>query len=76
MQIPVEVTDEMRKEAELRGLPVFDYVGFLIARGRRAIQDENTLSGAIERIRALHATTDPRGHSRPKVSGWTLNFAR
>ena len=61
MQISVEVTDELRREAESRGLPLIDYVEFLVDRGRRAIQDESTLSGAIERIRALRATTGPGG---------------
>jgi hypothetical protein len=61
MQIPVEVTDEIRREAESRGLPLIDYVELLLDRGRRALQDETTLSGAIERIRALRASADPRG---------------
>jgi hypothetical protein len=66
MQIPVEVTDEIRREAETRGLPVIDYVELLVNRGRRALQDETTLSGAIERIRALRAATDSRGNkARP-----------
>ncbi|HEU5349960.1 MAG TPA: hypothetical protein VFU55_00065 [Terracidiphilus sp.] len=61
MQISVEVTEELRGEAESRGLPLIDYVEFLVDRGRRVLQDESTLSGAIERIRALRATTDVRG---------------
>lgn len=61
MQISVEVTDEMRREAESRGLPVIDYVDLLVARGRRVLQDEATLSGALERIRALRASTEIRG---------------
>lgn len=61
MQIAVEVTDEIRREAELRGLPLIDYVEMLVARGRRALQDETTLSGAIERIRALRASTEMPG---------------
>jgi len=61
MQISVEVTDDLRKETESRGLPLIDYVELVVTRGRRAIQDETTLSGAIARIRALRARTDSRG---------------
>lgn len=34
MQVPVEVSVEVRQEAESRGLPVIDYVEMLIERGR------------------------------------------
>ena len=61
MQIPVEVTDEMRREAESRGLPLIDYVDYLVARGRRALQDESALNGAIERIRMLRSSTVQQG---------------
>lgn len=61
MQISVEVTDEMRREAESRGLPIIDYVELLVDRGRRVLLDESTLSGALERIRALRASTEMRG---------------
>ncbi len=56
MQISVDVTDELRREAESRGLPVIDFVEMLIAKGRQAMQDESAVSSAIERIRALRAT--------------------
>lgn len=61
MQIPVEVTEQMCREAESRGLPMIDYVELLLARGRRALQDEDVLNSAIERIRALRATSQPQG---------------
>lgn len=60
MQVAVDVTDEMRREAEFHGLPVIDYVELLVARGRKAMQDESAVSSAIERIRALRATTEVR----------------
>jgi hypothetical protein len=53
MQISVDVTDEMRREAESRGLPIIDYVDFLIAKGRQAMTEDAVVSSAIERIRAL-----------------------
>ncbi|MFZ0746519.1 MAG: hypothetical protein WAM85_19075 [Terracidiphilus sp.] len=57
MQIAIDVTDEMRREAESRGMPVVDYVEVLLARGRRALEDDSAVSGAIERIRTLRAET-------------------
>lgn len=56
MQIAVEITDEMRREAESRGMPVIDYVEMLMARGQKAVQDDSAVTNAIERIRALRAT--------------------
>jgi hypothetical protein len=53
MQVSVDVTDEMRREAEARGLPIIDYVDFLIAKGRRAVVEDTVVSSAMERIRAL-----------------------
>jgi hypothetical protein len=61
MQISVDVTEEMRREAELRELPIIDYVEILLERGRQALQDDSVLSNAIERIRALRATTPKCG---------------
>ncbi len=55
MQVPVDVTEEMRREAESRGIPLVDYVDMLISRGRQALQEEGSVTGAIERIRALRA---------------------
>jgi hypothetical protein len=43
----------MRREAESRGLPIIDYVDFLIAKGRQAMTEDAVVSSAIERIRAL-----------------------
>ena len=57
MQVSVDVTDEMRREAESRGMPIIDYVDFLIAKGRQAIMDGAAVSSAIERIRALRPKT-------------------
>lgn len=61
MQISIEVTEEMRREAESRGLPLIDYVEMLMERGRQAIQEPSAVSSAIARIRSLRAgTTYPR----------------
>ena len=58
MQVSVDVTDEMRREAESRGMPIIDYVDFLIAKGRQAIMDGAAVSSAVERIRALRPKTE------------------
>ena len=59
MQVSVDVTDQMRREAEARGLPVVDYVELLIEKGREALEGSAAFSSALERIRAL------RGPERP-----------
>jgi len=59
MQVSVDVTDELRREAESHGMPVIDYVELLMTRGRQALQDDSAVSSAIERIRALRATVTP-----------------
>ena len=53
MQFSVDVTDEMRREAETRGLPIIDYVELLIEKGRHSLTEGAVFSNAIERIRAL-----------------------
>ncbi|HWA94674.1 MAG TPA: hypothetical protein VG844_08725 [Terracidiphilus sp.] len=53
MQVPVEVTAEIRSEAEARGLPIVDYIELLVARGRQALQGNENVNSALERIRAL-----------------------
>jgi len=61
MQISIEVTDEVRREAEQRDLPVIDYIELLIQKGRQATSgqgrqetsDGSALSSAVDRIRAL-----------------------
>lgn len=62
MQVSVDVTDEMRREAEARDLPVIDYVEMLIAKGRRVLDDDPAVASAIERIRALRASAPRAGH--------------
>jgi hypothetical protein len=56
MQVPVEVTAEIRSEAEARGLPIVDYIELLVARGRQALQGSENVNSALERIRALRMT--------------------
>lgn len=53
MQVSVDITDEMRREAEARGIPIVDYVELLIVKGREALIGSAVFSTAIERIRAL-----------------------
>ena len=53
MQVSVDVTDEMRREAEARGLPIIDYIELLMEKGRAALNTGTAVSSAIERIRAL-----------------------
>ncbi|MDE3187586.1 MAG: hypothetical protein KGM96_08710 [Acidobacteriota bacterium] len=62
MQVSVDVTDEMRREAEARKMPVIDYVELLVDRGRRALEDDPAVASAIERIRALRANVSRPGH--------------
>jgi hypothetical protein len=62
MQVTVEVTDEMRRQAEARKMPVIDYVEMLIARGRGTIEDDAAVASAIERIRVLRASAPLPGH--------------
>lgn len=53
MQITVEVAEEIRGEAELRGVPVVDFVEEPMTRGTGALRGNTSVWGAIERIRAL-----------------------
>jgi hypothetical protein len=51
--VSVDVTEEMPREAEMRGLLQIDYLALLIVKGRQALNDAPALSNALERIRAL-----------------------
>ncbi len=55
MQITVTVSDEVVREAGVRGLPVVDFVEMLIDKGRQASSERPELESAMERIRALRA---------------------
>jgi hypothetical protein len=59
MQVSVDVTDEMRRDAESRGLPIIDYVELLIDKGRQSMGEGAALSNAMERIRALRSKDTP-----------------
>ena len=59
MQVVVEVTDEMRREAEARALAAADYIELLIQKGRETLDGTAALSAAIERIRALRSIESP-----------------
>ena len=62
MQVSVDVTDEMRREAEARNMPVIDYVELLIGRGRRVLDDDPAFVRAMERIRELRVNGSRPGH--------------
>ena len=49
----MDVTDEMRRDAEARGRPVVDYVELLLAKGRQAQREGGAVSSAMEKIHAL-----------------------
>ncbi len=61
MQVSVDVTDEMRREAESRSLPVVDYIELLMEKGRAALSVVAALTSAIERIRALRSAEKAPG---------------
>lgn len=60
MQVSVQVTDEMRREAEIRGIPVIDYLDLVIQKGRQYLNEGPALSSAMERIRALRGKPEGR----------------
>jgi hypothetical protein len=62
MQITVTVSDEVVREAGVRGLPVIDFIESLIDSGMRTVKDRPMVDDAIERIRALRTVS--RGPSR------------
>jgi hypothetical protein len=62
MQVSVDVSDAMRREAESRGLPIIDYIELLVEKGRQAMGEGAVVSSALERIRALTSKDTP---SRP-----------
>jgi len=61
MQVSVDVTDEMRREAEVRGISVIDYLDLVIVKGRQSLNELPGMSNALERIRALRGK-DAKGH--------------
>ena len=56
MQVTVEVTDEFRREAEARGLPIVDFVEMLVHKGLDVVMDRPEVNNAMERIRALRSS--------------------
>jgi hypothetical protein len=57
MQVTVTVSDAIVREAGVRGMPVIDFVESLIDKGMSAAQGRPVLDSAMERIRALRAST-------------------
>jgi hypothetical protein len=64
MQVTVEVTDEIRREAEARGIPVVDFVESLVSKGLDVELARPAVMSAIERIRALRLTPAAPGAHR------------
>jgi hypothetical protein len=61
MQITLQVTEEIRREAESRGLAIIDFVEMLIDKGMAEMLGRPVVNSAIERIRALRAAPASRG---------------
>jgi hypothetical protein len=55
MQVTVTVSDEIVREAAARRLPVAEFVERLIDKGFAQAKENNSVSSAIERIRALRS---------------------
>jgi hypothetical protein len=53
MQVTVTVSDEIVREAGIRGLPVIDFVESLIDKGLAGVAPRPGLDHAMERIRTL-----------------------
>lgn len=53
MQVTVTVSDEIVREAGLRGLPVIDFIESLIDKGLAGKASRPELHHAMERIRTL-----------------------
>jgi hypothetical protein len=60
MQVTINVSDEVVREAANQGLNVAQYVESLIAQGPKA-EGTQALSSAIDRIRRLHAAVSSDG---------------
>jgi hypothetical protein len=55
MFVNIEVSDEICHQAESRAIPLVDFVETLIDKGLAAEMERNSVSAAIERIRALRS---------------------
>jgi hypothetical protein len=55
MQITVDISEEVRRAADARGLSVADFVESLLAGSVEAAPDSKSVSSAMERIRTLHS---------------------
>lgn len=61
MMLTLAVSDEVVREAQVRGVPVVDFVDMLIDKGLGVVLERPALMTAIERIRALRG---PGGETR------------
>jgi hypothetical protein len=57
MQITLTISDDIVREAGVRGMPVIDFVDSLIDKGLAQSKARPVLNSAIERIRALRSPT-------------------
>lgn len=55
MQITLNISDSIVREAGVRGVPVIDFVESLIDKGMLDSKERPELSNAMERIRALRS---------------------
>ena len=56
MQITLTISDEIVREAGVRGMAVIDFVESLVDKGMSISKEKPVLNSAIERIRALRST--------------------
>ena len=56
MQITVTISDDIVREAGVRGQAVTDFVESLIDKGMSAAKERPVLSSAMDRIKALRTT--------------------
>jgi hypothetical protein len=57
MQITLNISESIVREAGVRGVPVIDFVESLIDKGMLDSKERPQLSNAMERIRALRSAT-------------------
>jgi hypothetical protein len=57
MQITLNISESIVREAAVRGVPVIDFVESLIDKGMLDSKERPQLSNAMERIRALRSAT-------------------
>jgi hypothetical protein len=68
MQISIEISGEIQQEAATRGIPIFTFVEELVERGLDSMRNSNSVSNAVERIRALRRVDSlPGSHGQGRL---------